>query len=319
MSRSQPANLAASVRQRLLNLSVSRGEDPNLTLTRYALERFLYRLAHSEYAGQFILKGAMLFVLWMESEHRPTRDLDLLGFGEATNERLTEIFQRLCDVEVEPDGLMFDARSVRVAEIREGQAYQGQRVKLVGLLGTARIPLQIDVGFGDAVTPEAKEIDYPTLLDLPAPRIRAYPPETVVAEKLQAMVALGMQNSRMKDLYDLWIIARQFSFEGKTLVMAIGATFNRRHTELPLTMPTGLSDEFANDEYKITQWTAFLARSQLEGAGISLVQVINELRTFLMPVLDAAANSRDFADSWANGGPWAANRSDKNANCLSNE
>jgi len=319
MSRSQPANLAASVRQRLLNLSVSRGEDPNLTLTRYALERFLYRLAHSEYAGQFILKGAMLFALWMESEHRPTRDLDLLGFGEASNERLTEIFQRLCDVEVEPDGLMFDARSVRVAEIREGQAYQGQRVKLVGLLGTARIPLQIDVGFGDAVTPEAKEIDYPTLLDLPAPRIRAYPPETVVAEKLQAMVALGMQNSRMKDLYDLWIIARQFSFEGKTLVMAIGATFNRRHTELPLTMPTGLSDEFANDEYKITQWTAFLARSQLEGAGVSLVQVINELRTFLMPVLDAAANSRDFADSWANGGPWAANRSDKNANCLSNE
>ena len=308
MSRSQPANLAASVRQRLLNLSVSRGEDPNLTLTRYALERFLYRLAHSEYAGQFILKGAMLFALWMESEHRPTRDLDLLGFGEASNERLTEIFQRLCDVEVEPDGLMFDARSVRVAEIREGQAYQGQRVKLIGLLGTARIPLQIDVGFGDAVTPEAKEIDYPTLLDLPAPRIRAYPPETVVAEKLQAMVALGMQNSRMRDFYDLWIIARQFLFEGKTLVMAIGATFNRRHTELPLTMPTGLSDEFANDEYKITQWTAFLARSQLEGAGISLVQAINELRTFLMPVLDAAANSRDFADSWANGGPWAADR-----------
>ena len=308
MNRSKPANLAVSVRQRLLNLSVSRGEDPNLTLTRYALERLLYRLAHSEYAGQFILKGAMLFALWMKSEHRPTRDLDLLGFGEASNERLTAIFQRFCDVEVEPDGLTFDVRSVQVAEIREGQTYQGQRVKLIGLLGTARIPLKIDVGFGDAVTPEAKEIDYPTLLDLPAPRIRAYPPETVVAEKLQAMVALGMQNSRMRDFYDLWIIARQFSFEGATLVTAIGATFNRRRTDLPLTVPTGLSDEFATDEHKMTQWKAFLARSQLEEKGIALAQVINELRTFLMPVLDAAANSKGFAHSWANGGPWVANQ-----------
>ena len=147
MSRSQPANLAASVRQRLLNLSVSRGEDPNLALTRYALERFLYRLAHSEYAGQFILKGSMLFALWMESEHRPTRDLDLLGFGEASNERLTEIFQRLCDVEVEPDGLMFDACRVRVVEIREGQAYQGQRGKTGWAARYSQNPLADRCGF----------------------------------------------------------------------------------------------------------------------------------------------------------------------------
>ncbi len=233
MRPSQPVNLAASVRQRLQNLSVSRGEDPNLTLTRYALERLLYRIARSEYVEQFILKGAMLFALWMESDHRPTRDLDLLGFGEASNERLTGIFHELCDVDVEPDGLTFDAGSVRVAEIREGQAYQGQRVKLIGLLGTARVPVQIDVGFGDVVTPTAKEIDYPTLLDLPAPRIRAYPPETVVAEKLQAMVALGVQNSRMRDFYDLRIIARQFSFEGATLVAAVTATFYRRLTDIP--------------------------------------------------------------------------------------
>lgn len=305
MTRSRPANLAASVRQRLLNLSVRRGEDPNLTLTHYALERLLYRLAHSEYTGQFVLKGAMLFALWLQSEHRPTRDLDLLGYGEASSEKLTETFQRLCDVQVEPDGLTFDARSVRVAEIREAQAYQGQRVKLIALLGTARIPVQIDVGFGDAVTPEAREIDYPTLLDLPAPRIRAYPPETVVAEKLQTMVALGMQNSRMRDFYDLWIIARHFSFEGATLVKAVGATFNRRRTDIPQAVPTGLSDEFATDEYKITQWKAFLARTQLEGAEIGLAGVINDLRAFLLPVLDAAAYAKDFAHSWANGGPWA--------------
>ncbi len=154
----------------------------------------------------------MLFAVWAETPHRPTRDLDLLGFGEVSNERLVEIFQQLCRLKVDPDRLMFDAQSVRVVEIREGQVYQGQRVKLIGLLGNARIPVQADVAFGDVVTPEASGIDYPTLLDLPVPRIRAYPPETVVAEKLQAMVLLGMQNSRMKDFYDLRVIAKQFSF-----------------------------------------------------------------------------------------------------------
>lgn len=263
MSRARPANLAASVRQRLLNLSVTRREDPNLTLTRYALERLLYRLAQSEYVGQFILKGAMLFALWTKSEHRPTRDLDLLGFGEASGESLTAVFHELCGVEVEPDGLEFDPDSIRVTEIREGQSYQGQRVKLNARLGNANIPVQVDIGFGDVVTPAAQPIDYPTLLDLPAPRIRAYPPETVVAEKLQALVDLGMQNSRMKDFYDLWSIARQFSFEGQTLVAAVRAAFERRATTLPKTVPTGLSEEFSTDEQKNTQWRAFLERTQL--------------------------------------------------------
>lgn len=306
MSQSHPTNLAASVRQRLLNLSVSNGEDPNLTLTRYAMERLLYRLTRSEHSEQFILKGAMLFALWTESPHRPTRDLDLLGFGEASNERLREIFQRVCEVDVEPDGLKFDHTSVRSADIREGQTYQGQRVKLVGLLGKARIPLQIDIGFGDAVTPDAHEIDYPTSLDLPAPRIRAYPPETVVAEKLQAIVALGMQNSRMKDFYDLWIIARQFSFDGPMLVTAIRATFERRHTDLPKGVPTGLSDEFATDEQKLTQWTAFLTRSHLAESDSGLRHVVNELRGFLLPVLAAAENDGYFDHRWQNGGPWAS-------------
>ncbi len=308
MTNDRPVNLPASIRQRLLNLSIKRNEDPNLTLTRYALERLLYRLAHSEYAGQFILKGAMLFAVWMESAHRPTRDLDLLGFGGASNERLTEISQRLCSVEVEPDGLAFDAQSVRITEIREGQGYPGQRVKLIGMLGTARIPVQIDVGFGDAVTPQAIEIDYPTLLDLPAPRIRAYPPETVVAEKLQAMVALGMQNSRMRDFYDLWIIARQFSFDGASLAAAVQATFNRRQTDIPNTVPTALSEEFATDEHKISQWNAFLARSQLEESPIELSRVVDELRIFLMPVVNSLVIAEEFNRSWEKGGPWAAKR-----------
>ena len=179
-------------------------------------------------------------------------------------------------------------------------------------MGSARIPVQVDVGFGDVVTPKATEIDYPTLLDLPAPRIRAYPPETVVAEKLQAMVALGMQNSRMRDFYDLWVIARQFSFEGSTLVEAVRATFKRRRTDIPNTVPTGLGEEFATDKNKVAQWKAFLARSQLEGAEIELSRLINELRTFLLPVLDAAANARDFDRTWVNGGPWAVGRKNPN-------
>lgn len=303
MSRARPANLAASVRQRLLNLSVTRREDPNLTLTRYALERLLYRLAQSDYAGEFILKGAMLFMLWTKSAHRPTRDLDLLGFGEASGERLTAVFQELCGVGVEPDGLEFDPDSIRVAEIREDQSYQGQRVKLNARLGNAKIPAQVDIGFGDVVTPAAQPIEFPTLLDLPAPRIRAYPPETVVAEKLQALVDLGMQNSRMKDFYDLWSIARQFSFEGKTLVAAVSATFERRATTLPKTVPTGLSGEFANDEQKNKQWRAFLKRAQLRERELSLLQVVDDLRGFLMPAILAAEKGEDFRHSWV-GGAW---------------
>jgi len=164
------------------------------------------------------------------------------------------------------------------------------------------------VGFGDAVTPQAIEIDFPTLLDLPAPHIRAYPPETVVAEKLQAMVALGMQNSRMRDFYDLWIIARQFSFDGAALAAAIQATFNRRQTGIPNTIPIGLSEEFVTDEHKIRQWKAFLERSQLEGSPIELSRVIDELRTFLMPAVNSLATADDFNRSWDKGGPWAANK-----------
>ena len=308
MTKKRPANLPASIHQRLLNLSVSRSEDPNLILTRFALERLLYRLAQSEFSDQFILKGAMLFSLWAESPHRPTRDLDLLGFGEPSIDGLAATFQHLCNLTVEPDGLTFDSDSVRVSEIREGQTYMGLRVKLIARLGTARIPVQVDIGFGDTVIPEATEIDYPTLLELPAPRIRAYPPETVVAEKLQAMVALGMQNSRMRDFYDLWTIARNFSFEGATLVTAVRATFDRRLTAIPQALPTALNDEFATDEHKKNQWKGFLARSQLENTDIELTQVIDQLRPFLMPVLEATANANDFAYIWGSGGPWLTGR-----------
>jgi len=304
MSKIQPTNVAASVRQRLLNLSRDKGEDFNFVLTQYALERFLYRLASSEYADRFVLKGAMLFAAWSDRSHRPTRDLDLLGYGDASEQQLIMSFQQICQAEVEPDGLEFDAQSIRVTEIREDQEYDGRRVQLVAKLEKAQIHLQIDIGFGDAVTPEAEEIDYPTLLDFPAPRIWVYPRETVVAEKLQAMIALGMPNTRMKDFYDVWMIARHFSFDGTTLVRAITATFARRRTKIPNEVPTALGDEFATDRDKGTQWKAFLQRSRLEGAAVDLSQVVDELRAFLIPPLFAAANSETFNQSWTDGGPW---------------
>jgi predicted nucleotidyltransferase component of viral defense system len=305
VSKHNPSALATSVRQRLLDLSRERGEDFQLVLTWYALERLLYRLGSSKHAETFILKGAMLFPVWGSRSYRPTKDLDLLGYGDASSERLTAIFEEICQSNVEPDGLEFDVQNIRVAEIREDQEYQGQRVQIIAYLGRARINLQIDIGFGDVITPAAEEINYPTLLDFPAPHIRAYPRETVIAEKLQAMVALGMLNSRMKDFYDTWMIARRFEFQGTVLAEAIKSTFNRRNTEIPASLPSALSDEFASDPGKITQWTAFLRRTGLEDSAADLDHVIDELRTFLMPPVVAAARGEVFDLSWTDGGPWS--------------
>ena len=305
MSKHNPSALATSVRQRLLDLSRERGEDFQLILTWYASERLLYRLGSSKHAETFVLKGAMLFPVWASRSYRPTKDLDLLGYGDASSERLTAIFEEICQSNVEPDGLDFDVQNIRVAEIREDQEYQGQRVQIIAYLGRARINLQIDIGFGDVITPAAEEINYPTLLDFPAPHIRAYPRETVIAEKLQAMVALGMLNSRMKDFYDTWMIARRFEFQGTVLAEAIKSTFNRRNTKIPASLPSALSDEFASDPGKITQWTAFLRRTGLEDSAADLDHVIDELRTFLMPPVVAAARGEVFDLSWTDGGPWS--------------
>ena len=305
MSNERPANVAASVRQRLLDLSRERGEDFQLILICYAAERFLYRLAMSEHSRQFILKGATLLNVWMDRSHRPTRDLDFAGYGEVSPERLITLLQEICQVAVEADGIQYDVDSIQMNEIREDQEYQGQRVRLIAYLEAARIPVQIDIGFGDVMTLEAEEISYPTLLDSPVPRILAYPPETVISEKLQAMVALGMLNSRMKDFYDLRMIARLFTFDGPKLVEAIRATFNRRRTEIPESAPVALTEEFSTDSDKTTQWRAFLMRSGLENTAVDLPQILEELRLFLIPPLQAAASGWDFNLAWTRGGPWS--------------
>jgi predicted nucleotidyltransferase component of viral defense system len=308
VSKRQPVNLPASIRQRLLNLSRARGEDFNLTLTRYGTERLLYRLSRSERADHFVLKGAILFSLWTGRLQRPTRDLDLLGYGDSSQEALTQLFQDICVADVPADGLTFHPNSVRVTEIREGQKYRGQRVQLTATLGNARINLQVDVGFGDVITPAADDVEYPSMLGFPSPRLRAYPKETVIAEKLEAMVVLGMANGRMKDFYDVWMMSRELQFDGRTLAQAIRATFRHHAIELPRTAPTAFTEEFAQDPGKGRQWSAFLSRNRLDVGGLTLSQIVLQIRQFLMPPVLAAANGQELEATWPAGGPWVAER-----------
>lgn len=297
-------NVAASVRQRLLDLSRQRGEDFQFILSRYTAERLLYRLGISSHRDRFILKGALLFVLWKGQLHRPTRDLDLLGFGDGEIAGLVTAFREICAVAVEDDGLVFLAETVAGENIREDQDYGGVRLKFVAMLDHARIPMQVDIGFGDAITPEALWCDYPTLLDAPPPHLRAYPRETVVAEKLEAIVSLGMANSRMKDFYDLIVLARDFDFNGSQLAEAIRETFHRRQTPLPAERPLGLSDEFARDASKRTQWNAFIRRQAIADAPAELTDAATLVRSFVEPVLMSAAAEKEYFLNWRDGA-WA--------------
>jgi len=247
-------NIEQSIRQRLLNISRNRREDFQFLLTRYALERFLYRLSKSKYTDRFILKGAFLLMVWSDQPYRPTRDLDLLSFGESSSDSLVKSFVDICRTEVELDGLVFNTNSITVNEIRENQAYEGLRVKLMAFLGKTRIPLQTDIGYGDLVTPEPETFNFPSIIGMPPARIRGYPKETVIAEKLQAAANLGMQNSRMKDFYDLLWLARFFSFEGTLIVKAVRTTFQHRKSELPPKVLLVLTAEFSKDQFKQIQW-----------------------------------------------------------------
>jgi hypothetical protein len=247
----------------------------------------------------------MLFALWTGQMHRPTRDLDLLGFGDGSAPTLLALFRELCAAGGGDDGLDFLGDSLRVEPIREDQEYGGQRLRMEVRLGNARIDLQIDIGFGDAITPAAQVATYPTLLEMPAPRLRAYPKETVVSEKLQAMVHLGMANSRMKDFFDLRVLSQQFAFAGPVLRDAIAATFSRRATAVPNAAPVALTEAFAADTAKQKQWAAFVNRSGLSKEGDPLGAVVTELACFLLPPMRAVASRDEFQQAWPPGGPWA--------------
>lgn len=269
-------NLAASIRARLKQHADAARQDFNLTLTHYGLERLLYRLSISAHAPNYLLKGALLFSLWYGLPHRPTRDADLLGFGPDDIDSAVATFREICQIAVE-DGIAFDPASVKGAVIRKAAGYRGVRIDLQATLDGARITLQVDIGFGDAVTPAPEAIHYPVLLDdLPAPQLRAYTKYTVVAEKFHALCLLGMTNTRMKDYFDLWVLLAENTLDQAELRRAIEATFNRRKMSMPASLPAGLSDAFAADAIKQTQWNAFLKKNRLDA--IALVDVVTRLR-----------------------------------------
>ena len=269
-------NRAASIRARLKQHADVSKQDFNLVLTRYCLERMLYRLSISDYAGNYLLKGALLFQLWYGHPHRPTQDADLLGFGPDDVPTSVEVFRSIAAIAVD-DGIVFHPKSTTGTEIRKNAGYGGVRVDLRATLDGARIALQVDVGFGDAVTPNSQEVLYPTLItDMPAPTLRVYPKAIVVAEKTHAISVLGMTNSRMKDFFDLWVLLRDETLDNSELERAIEATFARRQTALPRAIPDGLSEAFAHDEGKQLQWRAFLKRNRLEA--LDLAAVLEYLR-----------------------------------------
>lgn len=280
-------DLATSVRARLLNVAKAQGADFNQVLVRFALERILYRLSQSAHADRFLLKGALLFTLWYDMPHRTTRDADLLGFGPSDLESITQTFREIASVEVE-DGIVFDPATVSVEEIRKDAGYAGARVLITGELAKALCKTQIDIGFGDAITPGPVHAVYPVLIeDFPAPRLRTYPVYTVVSEKLHAIALLGMTNSRLKDYLDLWVLLDRETLNAHTLARAIAATFSRRGMLVPAALPIGLTDEFATDSSRQTMWTAFLKKNQL--AVTPLLEVVATLRTVLEPALVQAA------------------------------
>jgi predicted nucleotidyltransferase component of viral defense system len=301
----RPTNIGASVRQRLLNISRNSDNDFVVTLTDYALERLLYRLSRSQHKDRFVLKGAMLFRIWSDEPHRATRDLDLLAFGSPFAEDIAGLFREICEFLVEDDGVQYKPDSIRTEEIRETQEYDGVRVKLIALISGARVPLQIDVGFGDSVVPPATEIAYPTLLDFPAPRIRVYSRETVIAEKFHAMVTLGIVNSRMKDFHDIYTLATTCRFSGSVICSAIKATFESRSMQIPQNPPIALTEEFSKDSSKITQWSAFITNGSVKTASVDLSEVIELLHLFLLPPIHYLFKGEPFDSNWVPPGPWS--------------
>ncbi|MCE5280312.1 MAG: nucleotidyl transferase AbiEii/AbiGii toxin family protein [Planctomycetaceae bacterium] len=298
-------NMARSVHDRLLKIAKEKGRPYNDLQQRFAMERFLYRLSSSPFAGQFTLKGALALLAWTGSGrmYRPTMDIDLLGHTSNEAESLVKVFQAVAAQDVPIDGLVFDAQSVTAVPITEDAEYNGMRVRLTGRMGNARISIQIDIGFSDRPIPKPQRLDLPGLLDFPGVSMMGYRPESSIAEKLQAMVARDVLNSRMKDFADIWHLAQGFAFEGSTLAQAIVSTFERRNTPIPAN-PTAFSNEFAHREEKQAQWAAFVRRSAPTGVPDNFVEVVAGVAAFLGPVLAHLADNQRLPQRWQAPGPW---------------
>jgi len=296
-------NIAASVHNHLLKKARESNRPFNELFQHYAIERFLYRLSKSPCADKFVLKGALMLMVWESPVSRPTMDIDLLGRVENSVDGMVAIVQDICRIEAEPDGVVFDPRSVHGERITEDADYEGVRIRFRGSLASARITIQLDIGFGDIVTPAPELTSYPTLLDFPSPQLRAYSKESVIAEKFEAMVKLGIMNSRMKDFWDIWLLSRQYTFDGSLLAEAIGKTFATRHTEIPAE-PLAFTPAFAEDERKASQWKAFLHKGKMAAGPDSFEDAAQAVSDFLKPVIDSVVNNRPAPGMWKTDGKW---------------
>ncbi len=308
MSARETNGRAESIRQRLRNELRSRGEDVTLGLSRYAVERFLYRLGRSSHRERFVLKGATLFAIW-GTAYRPTRDIDFTGYGSPDPKDVIAAFREICNTPDEVDQLVFDTAHITPEPIRDGSEYDGLRIRIRARLGDSDIPVQIDVGFGNAIVPGPEETEYRTILGDPPPRILAYPRESVVAEKLNAMVTLGERNSRYKDFYDLHAMVNAFQFDKNTLVRAVRATFERRATPIDAALPVPLTAAFYASADRMTQWRAYVTRNGLDGAPADFQQVGDLLARFLQPVWESLGAAAESAGDWSPAGPWSHRQS----------
>ena len=297
------ANLPASVHQRILNKAKESSRPFNELLQYFAVERFIYRLSKSPHADQFILKGALMFSAWCGPASRPTMDIDLLGKIDNRIDTITTVMKDVCLTDVEPDGISFDAETVEAIRITEDAEYEGVRVRVHGSLGKARISIQIDIGFGDVIVPNASTVSYPAILDFQAPELKGYTMESTIAEKFQAMVKLGVLNSRMKDFYDIWFLSRTFDFKGKILGEAIEKTFEKRNT--PVNLKAALFDSsFGLDRDKNVQWRGFIRKAKLIGAPDTFEEIVAAVKLFLEPLARAIAGQKMFNSVWPAPGPW---------------
>jgi len=304
MTKRQYKNIGASIRQRLLTNARETGRPFSELLQYFAMERFLYRLSNSPYADNFILKGALMLTVWEAPLTRPTMDIDFLGRIENSVETLVKVTRGICQQEVEPDGIVFDVTDIDAERIAEDADYEGIRIRFRGSLDSARFVIQLDIGFGDIIVPSPESINYPTILDLPAPQLRGYSRESTIAEKFEAMIKLGILNSRMKDFFDIWLMSRQFDFDGAILAEAITKTFSTRGTRIPAE-PLALTDAFAQDATKAAQWRGFLRKNRLSEVPKDLSEVIVSICAFLKPISEHLAVGHVFKSVWKAPGPWS--------------
>lgn len=304
MEKRKVTNLPASVHHRLLNLAKETQRPFNELLQYYTMERFLFRLSQSPFAERFVLKGALMLRVWDVAQARPTMDIDLLGRTANTVENLVEIIRQCLSIEVAEDGIRFDPESVLGEPITVEKKYQGVRVRIRGTLGNARLSLQLDFGFGDVVVPGPVWIDYPQLLDFGPPHLLGYTPESVIAEKFQALVELELANTRLKDFFDLWKLSQTLTFDSEILMRAIAATFKQRGTPLPTTLPLALTAAFYDDPNRQAQWKGFLRRARLEAEAIPLADVATTIAAFLLPLTQAAATNGSLKKHWPPGENW---------------